>query len=143
MQRSEPSRGRILVVEDEKMVLELIITRLEIEGYKTFSARDGYEGLARLDEVRPTAMLLDVNMPRLDGFSVLKLMKERGLLAKTPTMVLTARNQPNDVATAIGLGAKDFLTKPFRDDQLLARVARLVRRPPSSRVTPPSGALLL
>ena len=115
------------------MVLDLITTRLEIGGYQTFIARDGYQGLARISEVRPAGVLLDINMPRLDGFSMLKLMRERGVLAETPTMVLTARNQPNDVATAIGLGAKDFLTKPFSSEQLLARVARLVRRPGASQ----------
>lgn len=133
MQQANPSRRRILVVEDEEMVLDLITTRLEIGGYQTFIARDGYQGLARIGEVRPDGVLLDINMPRLDGFSMLKLMRERGVLAETPTMVLTARNQPNDVATAIGLGAKDFLTKPFSSEQLLARVARLVRRPGASQ----------
>lgn len=120
---------RILVVEDEDMVRDLIVTHLAIAGYQTFEATDGFDGLLRIEQVRPDAMLLDVNMPRLDGFGMLKLMKSRGV--KTPTMVLTARNQPEDVRAAIGLGARDFLTKPFRNDQLLTRVARLLRKAPS------------
>lgn len=133
----DPSRHRILVVEDEPMVLELITTRLQLAGYQTFYGRDGYEGLARLTEVRPNAMILDINMPRLDGFDVLRKMKENGQILRVPVMVLTARNQADDVQTAIKLGARDFLSKPFNDDQLLARVARLVRRAPA-RPKPPA-----
>ncbi|WP_332768733.1 response regulator transcription factor [Phenylobacterium sp.] len=136
----DASRYRILVVEDEPMVLELITTRLQLAGYQTFYGRDGYEGLARLDEVRPNAMILDINMPRLDGFDVLRKMKETGQILRMPVMVLTARNQADDVQTAIKLGARDFLAKPFNDDQLLARVARLVRRAPARPAAPAKPA---
>lgn len=128
-QQAEGPGRRILVVEDEDMVRDLIVTRLSIAGYQTFEARDGFDGLLRIEDSRPDAMLLDVNMPRLDGFGMLQLMKSRGI--RTPTMVLTARNQPEDVRNAISLGARDFLTKPFRDDQLLTRVARLLRKAPA------------
>lgn len=130
---SEPARKRVLVVDDDRAVLDLITTRLEIAGYQTFFARDGVEGLTRLYELRPAALVVDVNMPKLDGFGLLRKMKLEGLLDRTPTMVLTARNQPDDVKLAIELGARDFLTKPFRDDQLIARVGRLVHKPPASR----------
>ena len=104
------------------MVLELITTRLSLAGFHTFNARDGYEGLARLKEVVPAAMVLDINMPRLDGFGVLKGMKALGIAV--PTLVLTARNQSSDVQEALKLGASDFLAKPFQDQQLFARVGR-------------------
>ncbi len=123
----EVKQIRILVVEDDPMVLELITTRLSLAGFHTFNARDGYEGVARLKEVVPAAMVLDINMPRLDGFGVLKGMKALGIAV--PTLVLTARNQSSDVQEALKLGASDFLAKPFQDQQLLARVGRLVRRP--------------
>jgi two-component system OmpR family response regulator len=126
MQTSFDTNGyRILIVEDDPMMGELIRTRLDLAGYRTVLARDGYEGLDRLRDHKPDAMLLDINMPRLDGFGVLQHMKSVGL--KTPTMVLTARNQSSDVQEAIKLGARDFLTKPFEDHKLLSRVARLVR----------------
>lgn len=80
-----------------------------------------------MKEVVPAAMVLDINMPRLDGFGVLKGMKALGIAV--PTLVLTARNQSSDVQEALKLGASDFLAKPFQDQQLLARVGRLVRRP--------------
>ena len=123
------SRPSVLVVEDEPMVLELITTRLELAGYKTFSARDGRQALVRLKDVRVAGMLLDINMPNLDGFGVLRHLQDTGEIRRLPTMVLTARNQADDVRQAIALGARDFLSKPFKDEQLLSRVARLVRRP--------------
>ena len=137
--RFEAHRPRILVVEDEPMVLELITTRLELAGYQTFGARDGYQGLGRLQEVKPAAMILDINMPHLDGFGVLRHMQISGEIKRVPTMVLTARNQTDDVKQAISLGARDFLSKPFKDEQLLARVARLVRRPKPATGTSPNG----
>jgi DNA-binding response OmpR family regulator len=129
MQPRSELRPRVLIVEDEPMVLELITTRLELAGYQTFGARDGYQGLARLLECKPAAMIVDINMPNLDGFGVLRHMQISGEVRRVPTMVLTARNQTDDVKQAIALGARDFLSKPFKDEQLLARVARLVRRP--------------
>ena len=132
MQASFEAHGhRILVVEDDPMMLELICTRLDLGGYQTVQARDGFEGLDRLRDFKPDAMVLDINMPRLDGFGVLRQMKSLGHLPRVPVMVLTARNQTTDVQEAIALGARDFLTKPFEDHKLLARVARLVRPAPA------------
>jgi two-component system OmpR family response regulator len=121
----ERSRHRIVVIDDDPMMVELISTRLLVAGYQVAVARSGYEGLSRLRESRADALILDVNMPGLDGFGVLEHMRKHRLA--TPTMMLTARNQPADVQRAIALGAKDFLTKPFDDQRLLARVARLLR----------------
>lgn len=118
---------KILIVEDDPMMMELICTRLDLAGYQTLHGRDGYEGLDRLRDAKPDAMVLDINMPRLDGFGVLRQMKTLGHLPRVPVMVLTARNQTSDVQEALKLGARDFLTKPFDDQRLLARVARLVR----------------
>jgi two-component system OmpR family response regulator len=129
MQPLEPVKHRILLVEDDPMVLELLQTRLEIAGYQTFLARDGVQALNVMAEVKPVAMVLDINMPRLDGFGVLNKMRESGAIARVSTMVLTARNKPDDVRQAIALGARDYLAKPFKDEVLLARVARLVRKP--------------
>jgi len=124
-------RQRMLVVEDDAMIRELIVTRLELAGYKTFTARDGYQALKRLAEIRASGMILDLNMPRLDGFEMLRYMSSTNIIGKIPTMVLTGRNDPEDIRTAIGLGARDFTTKPFADKHFLARVARLVRSPPA------------
>lgn len=137
---NEVKQIRILVVEDDPMVLDLITTRLSLAGFHTFYARDGVEGLARLSEVGPAAMVLDINMPRLDGFGVLTAMRSMGLAV--PTLVLTARSQSSDVEEALRLGASDFLAKPFQDQQLLARVGRLLRRPAGRAAPAPVPAAL-
>jgi DNA-binding response OmpR family regulator len=128
MQLAEARRRRVLVVDDEPYLLELIQTRLELAGFETRTARNGSEALNRLGDFRPEAMVLDINMPVLDGFGVLMHMKAQGLSEKIPTMVLTARNSGEDVAKAIQLGAKDYLSKPFKDEALIARVGRLLQR---------------
>ena len=136
MQRVETRPRRVLVVEDDAFLLELITTRLELAGFDTRSARDGSQALQRLTEFRPEAMVLDINMPVLDGFGVLIHMQAQGLTEKTPTMVLTARNSPEDVAKAIKLGARDYLSKPFKDEQLIARVGRLLVRSRATAARP-------
>jgi two-component system OmpR family response regulator len=123
----EPRRTRILAVDDDPMILELITIRLQLMGHEVFQARNGQEALERLREYAPAALILDINMPVVDGFEVLRQMRSAGLTEKVATMVLTARNQTADVRKAIELGARDFLSKPFQDKQLLARVARLLR----------------
>ena len=129
MSQAEPRRRRVLVVDDEPYILELIVTRLELAGFDTFTARNGDEALRRLAEVKPEAMVLDINMPVMDGFGVLAHMRAQGLTDRTATMVLTARNNAADVAKAIQLGARDYLSKPFEDAKLIARVRRLLARP--------------
>ena len=126
MSHIEGLRPRILVVDDDKAILTLVGTRLTLAGYDIYSARNGAEALSRLDGVRPQAMILDLNMPILDGFGVLRAL---GLekAHRLPTMVLTARHEASDVHAAVKLGARDYLAKPFKDQQLLMRVARLLR----------------
>jgi len=121
--------GRLLVVDDEPMMLELLTTRLTLAGYKVLRARSGSEAIATATHERLNGMLLDINMPGLDGFGVLEALGRHGVLKTLPVMVLTARNQGDDVRRAISLGARDFLTKPFKDQQLLTRVARLTAPP--------------
>ena len=121
------AKSRILVVDDEPMILDLLVTRLELAGYQIVTARDGHEALKCIADAQPHAMLLDVNMPRLDGFGVLRHLKSTGRIMHLPVMVLTARYQASDVQEAIKLGARDFLAKPFTDNQLLVRVGRLLR----------------
>jgi two-component system OmpR family response regulator len=118
-------RHRILVAEDNHDVRELIRTRLSDYGFEVHTARNGAEALTRLRTLKPHAMVLDINMPELDGFGVLEVLLEQG--HRFPVLVLTARHAADDVRRAISLGAKDYLTKPFTEAQLQARVARLLR----------------
>jgi two-component system OmpR family response regulator len=127
MSRPEPL-ARLLVVEDDPMLLELIATKLWLAGYMAIQAKDGVDAVRKLADVRPNGVILDITMPNLDGFGVLEHMRRTTALRGIPTMVLTARRETEDVKRAMALGARDYLTKPFSDQQLLSRVARLVRK---------------
>lgn len=136
MTRHDSRPPLIFVAEDDRGVLDLITTRLNLAGYRTAHGRDGWEALAGIQSSRPDAILLDINMPHLDGFGVLRRLNAKPV-RPAPIMVLSARNATDDVKLALSLGAKDYLSKPFRDDMLLARVARLLRPRPKVAAVPP------
>lgn len=121
-------RLQILVAEDDQNVRDLIRTRLTGAGFDVHIVRNGAEALEAIRSIKPAAMVLDINMPVMDGFAVLETLKTYRMLF--PILVLTARHAGDDVRRAISLGAKDYLTKPFTEAQLQARVARLLRAPP-------------
>lgn len=116
----------VLVAEDDPHIRELVRARLAAAGYTARTARDGDEALNRILTEPPHLLVLDINMPGLDGFRVLEAMQGYGV-RDVQVMVLTARHAANDVRRAMDLGARDFLAKPFSDAQLLARVNRLAR----------------
>lgn len=126
----DPNGARLLIAEDDPSVLDLLTTRLELSGYRTWTAKDGYQALELLNSVQPDGMILDINMPRLDGFGVLRALGQKPKAKQPPVLMLTARNAMEDVKHCIALGAKDYLAKPFRDTVLLSRVARLLRGRP-------------
>lgn len=117
---------RILVVDDDLSILELVSTRLTLAGYIVLTAKNGVEALSRLSERRYDGMVLDLNMPVMDGFGVLECMADLPD-PPPPTLVLTASHNSADVQRAVKLGARDYLSKPFEDRQLQMRVARLFR----------------
>ena len=125
---ADPRAPHIFIAEDDELILDLLVTRLRIAGYHTSYERDGLAALEAIKRAAPNACILDVNMPRLDGFEVLKRLRADPLTAYIPILILTARRAPDDIKTAIKLGATDYLTKPFNDEMLLARVARLLRK---------------
>ena len=116
---------RVLVVDDDPAIRELVATRLDLSGCETREARNGQQAIERIAEFRPEAMVLDLSMPVLDGFGVLSYLRNRNG-PPVPTMVLTARHSREDVARCLQLGARDYLAKPFNEGQLLLRVARLL-----------------
>lgn len=117
----------ILVVEDDEFIRELVVTRLSLAGYRTAAARDGMAGLAQARTMRPSAIILDINMPHMSGLQVLSQLALDNGLRTIPVLMLTARGAVGDVQEALRGGAKDYLTKPFDDQMLLKRVARLLR----------------
>jgi DNA-binding response OmpR family regulator len=138
----EGRRRRVFIAEDDRNLLELLTTRLSLAGYETSFGRDGWEALDGIHSTRPVAIVLDVNMPRLDGFGVLRHLRKSPAVANIPVMMLTARNAPGDIKEALVLGARDYLAKPFNDAMLLARVARLLRSRPAAPAAGPNDVLI-
>ena len=136
-------RPRLVVAEDDEAILDLIRTRLEIAGFAVFYARNGHAALEVIRAVQPAGVVLDLNMPGLDGFGVLAAMRAQRLRQPPPVLVLTARHAAEDVKRCLMLGAKDYLAKPFDDKTLIARVGRLVRTTMSRPAAQTDNAFLL
>ena len=117
---------RILVADDDEAICDTIEDALHLAGYLTMRARDGQMALDRVRSDRPDLVILDVNMPKLDGFEVLR--KMRSLSIATPAILLTARHEREDAVTGLKLGADDYVKKPFGLEELLLRVAAVLRR---------------
>ena len=115
-----------MVVDDELGVRELIGDALRLGGYDAIEAADGQEALQILRHTRPSLLIVDVNMPVLDGFELLARIRERGL--DTPVIMLSARGDRVDVTHGLQLGADDYVRKPFGLEELLLRVAAVLRR---------------
>jgi DNA-binding response OmpR family regulator len=118
-------KTKILVADDELKLLRLVTRNLELEGYATLAATDGQEALALIETHDPDLLLLDVMMPKLDGFSVTQRVRE---FSSVPIIIMTARGDDQDKIRGLDLGGDDYLTKPFNVDELLARVRAVLRR---------------
>src|ERR1035438_6826797 len=119
---------QVLVVEDERRMAELLRQGLEEEGHSVILAMDGKEGLAMAESHAFDAIVLDVMLPGMDGFSIAK--KLRASRNQTPILMLTARDATEDMVAGLNLGADDYLVKPFSFDVLLARLRAVSRRGP-------------
>ena len=117
---------KILAVDDDLDLLGLIAFALRQAGYLVVEAQDGPSALSAFERERPDLVVLDVNLPRLDGMAVLERLRSGG--HRTPIMMLTVRSAEEDQVRALDLGADDYLTKPFSPRTLLARVRALLRR---------------
>ena len=117
---------RILVIEDNPDLAFGLRNNLEIEGYEVDVAPDGAAGLTLARESRPDLLVLDLMLPKMDGFRVLKSVRDEGMNA--PVLILTARGDESDKVRGLKLGADDYVTKPFGLLELLARVEALLRR---------------
>jgi adenylate cyclase len=119
--------ARILAVDDAPENLEILRTRLQAHDYEVITAANGEEGLARARDSEPDLVLLDVMMPKLDGISVLKMLKEDATLRLVPVVLVTAKSDMRDVVAGLEAGADDYLVKPFDQSALIARVRSLLR----------------
>jgi DNA-binding response OmpR family regulator len=122
---SEPGRDRILVVEDEPMVAEVVERYLRRDGYVVNVVADGARALKEIEEFRPTLIVLDLMLPKVDGVEVCRRVRSS---LDTPVIMLTARGDEQDRLDGLEVGADDYMTKPFSPRELVARVKTVLRR---------------
>lgn len=115
----------ILTADDDPQLLRLITRNLQLEGYEVLPVSDGQQALEQIEQKSPDVVLLDVMMPRMDGFTVCHKVRE---FSSVPIIIVTARGQDQEKVRGLDLGADDYLTKPFSVDELLARVRAVLRR---------------
>ena len=118
-------KQRILIVDDDANIAELISLYLMKECYETMIVGDGEEALKVFPEFKPNLVLLDLNLPEVSGFQICRDIKRRSAL---PVLVLTSRDQLRDEVHALELGADEYLTKPYRKERLLARIGNVLKR---------------
>jgi two-component system, OmpR family, KDP operon response regulator KdpE len=120
---------RILLVDDDPQLRETVTLVLQSEQYQVQAAPTGKDGLSKVAEDSPDLVILDVNLPDIEGFEVARELRR---VSNVPVLMLTGRSESSDIVSGLDSGADDYLTKPFRSDELLARVRALLRRVPSS-----------
>jgi DNA-binding response OmpR family regulator len=118
----------ICVVEDETVIASAIAARLRAEGFEVEVAHDGPSGVALCERMRPDLVVLDVMLPGMDGLEVCRRVQREGGRGPIPVLMLTARGEETDVLVGLGVGADDYMTKPFSPRELVARVRALLRR---------------
>jgi two-component system, OmpR family, alkaline phosphatase synthesis response regulator PhoP len=137
---------RILIIEDDRDIIELVRYNLVNEGFQVSAASDGTAGLASLKKSPPDILLLDLMLPRLSGLEICKEIRRDSALNRLPILMLTARGEEADRVVGLEMGADDYVTKPFSPRELVARVRALLRRTDpagDSRRTIAVGKLLI
>jgi two-component system phosphate regulon response regulator PhoB len=123
-------KTKILVIEDEPDILEVIQYNLEREGHKVIACRNGELGLSRIRTDDPDLVILDLMLPGMDGVEVCRQVKSDPVTRAIPVIMVTAKSEESDIVLGLGIGADDYITKPFSPKELLARVKVVLRRGP-------------
>ncbi len=124
------AKHKVLVIEDEPDILEVIQYNLEREGHKVIACRNGEQGLSRIRTDDPDLVILDLMLPGMDGVEVCRQVKSDPVTRAIPLIMVTAKGEESDVVLGLGLGADDYITKPFSPRELVARVKVVLRRGP-------------
>jgi DNA-binding response OmpR family regulator len=125
---NEDGQALVLVADDDPDILSLVGFRLERAGYDVLPARDGEEALALALERHPDLAVLDVMMPKLDGYEVTRRLRDNAATSRMPVILLTARVQESDITRGFEAGADDYIKKPFSPQELRARVQAILGR---------------
>jgi DNA-binding response OmpR family regulator len=131
---STSARRRVLVVEDEPHIRELVVLHLGLDGLTTVEARAGDEALRAIESDRFDLVVLDLMLPKIDGITVCRAIRRHRLNADVPILMLTAKREESDKVLGLDSGADDYLTKPFGVRELVARARALLRRPRASQL---------
>ena len=123
-----PASKKILIVEDEHDILQLVKLYLEKEGFRTVSAMTGTEALRHVKQEKPDLVVLDLMLPEIDGLEVCKRLRSAPATAMLPIIMLTAKAEESDTIIGLELGADDYVIKPFSPKTLVARIKALFRR---------------
>ena len=121
-------RENVLIVDDEKDIVELVQYNLKKEGYRTISAYTGEKALELVRREMPDLIILDLMLPEMDGLEVCRILKKDSRTSGIPIIMLTAKGEETDIVVGLELGADDYVTKPFSVRQLIARVKAILRR---------------
>ncbi len=133
--------GKILVVEDNPDILELVAYNLESQGYEVTRAMTGENGLSQAARAEPDLVILDVMLPGINGLDVCRKLKQQESTRHIPVILLTAKSEDTDIISGLEIGADDYITKPFSPKVLIARVRALLRRVSEDKI--PDAALIL
>ena len=123
-------KSKILIIEDEPDILEVIQYNLEREGHKVVACRNGEQGLSRIRTDNPDLVILDLMLPGMDGVEVCRQVKADPITRAIPVIMVTAKSEESDVVLGLGIGADDYISKPFSPRELVARVKVVLRRGP-------------
>jgi two-component system phosphate regulon response regulator PhoB len=123
-------KSKILIIEDEPDILEVIQYNLEREGHKVVACRNGEQGLSRIRTDNPDLVILDLMLPGMDGVEVCRQVKADPITRGIPVIMVTAKSEESDVVLGLGIGADDYISKPFSPRELVARVNVVLRRGP-------------
>ncbi len=132
-------RKKILVVEDEDNLRELVQSRLEKEGFEVATAADGFQAVVKARAFQPDLVILDLMIPKMDGYTVCRLFKASGM-AHIPVIMFTARSSPDDVRRGLDMGADAYVCKPFESSVLMTKITELLKlsKPAPVPETPPA-----
>jgi two-component system, OmpR family, alkaline phosphatase synthesis response regulator PhoP len=127
------SKGKILVVDDEIYIVHILDFSLGMEGYEVITALDGEQALERMKVEKPDLVVLDIMMPKLDGYEVCKSIKSNPSTKQTPVILLSAKGRNVDQKLGFDVGADDYITKPFSPRKLVERINQLLGQPVTER----------
>ena len=118
---------KILIIEDDRDIINLVKLILELEGFEVFVAFDGQEGWEKIESLCPNLILLDIRLPKLDGFQVIERLKSNRATSRIPIVILTASAQKESIARGLAAGADTYITKPFEPAEMVQKIRQILK----------------